>query len=572
MRRRIVKKNFFVISIFIIFIVIMATLLIFFLLSSKNKRQGLLTPLNFKQNSDKVELYSKYEVAFQLPAKYSDSSNPFDLDEINISVFFISPANKISIVNAFYYQNYSRTLIERKEMLVKHNEPVWMFRFTPDEIGQYKYYITLNCKKSQATSPFYYFDSIESINKGFIRTSGQNFYYSNNELYFPKGMNIAWPSESGTYDYDFYFKKLNEKGMNFARIIMTPWSSGLEWSDTTYSSDYGGLGSYNLENAWKLDYILNLAQKYNISVLLSFDIYGELRNKSNDSREMLWESNPYNVKNKGFLKTPEEFFYNEKAMSLYKKRISYIISRYSYSTNILGWELWNEADLTDNYDAENVRKWHEYVFDYIKNVDPYNHLTTTSFADFENGKDIWSLNDVDFVHIHKYSSALVNDINYPINSAKVYSKPVLASEIGLSNMNTESLSFNQQELYDAIWLSSFETSGSGISWWWEDYINDNKLFSNIVLSSNFFETIPINERTSCNLEYFDTCFVYNKNYYVLTFTSPRVLAITNFSLKNPNIFILNISNSKEIGVNYSLVDTHLLVNMPSNNNLFIKIS
>ena len=58
------------------------------------------------------------------------------------------------------------------------------------------------------------------------------------------------------------------------------------------------------------------------------------------------------------------------------------IARYGYNRGIVAWELFNEVDWTDDYDQHQtkVADWLEEMAASIKEIDPYGHLVTTSFA------------------------------------------------------------------------------------------------------------------------------------------------------------------------------------------------
>lgn len=56
-----------------------------------------------------------------------------------------------------------------------------------------------------------------------------------------------------------------------------------------------------------------------------------------------WDENPWNAENGGFLNTPEEFLTSERAKELTRRKYRYIMARWSYSPQIMAWELFNEV-------------------------------------------------------------------------------------------------------------------------------------------------------------------------------------------------------------------------------------
>src|SRR5690606_20912409 len=117
-----------------------------------------------------------------------------------------------------------------------------------------------------------------------------------------------------------------------------------------------------------------------------------------------WEHNPYNARNGGPLASPEEFFTDERAKRLTQQRYRYIVARYGYRTNLLAWELFNEVDLTDGYDADAVSAWHREMAAYIKAIDPFGHPVTTSFSNPLLDPKVWSLPEIDFTNTHFYNA------------------------------------------------------------------------------------------------------------------------------------------------------------------------
>jgi hypothetical protein len=96
----------------------------------------------------------------------------------------------------------------------------------------------------------------------------------------------------------------------------------------------------------------------------------------------------------------------------------------------LAWELWNEVELTDNYDFVKVSAWHNHMAEFIRNNDPYGHLITTS-SDYRFG----SLQSLDLLTVHRYGPTGFLDIGGAVhdlisNLLQQYKKPVILAEFG----------------------------------------------------------------------------------------------------------------------------------------------
>ncbi len=440
-------------------------------------------------SKEKVEVFSPLELDLNVTADYG---NPFDPSEVNVSVFFNLPDKRVIEVPAFYYQEYRRSLSGYGERLDPVGRPCWKVRFTPTAPGHYSFYAQVRDKwGSVARSETYHFEVIPSQLPGFVRTSPVNpltLEFDNGSSIFFVGLNVCWSGSRGTYDYDEWFSALAKSGVNLVRIWMAPWRFGIEWRE---------LGRYDLAEAWRLDYVVKLAERYNMYIVLCLINHGQFSTIANPQ----WDNNPYNARRGGPLSKPEEFWTNEKAIELFKRRLRYIVARWGYSPNILAWELWNEVDLTDNYMhvRERVAQWHREMARYLKSIDPYKRMVTTSFADPNLDPLIWRLEEIDLITIHKYGPA--GFINIADNSYELvrrvkeeYGKPVILAEFGVDwRWEGEPYYYKDREgagLHDGLWATLMAGSPStGMSWWWDNYIHPYNLYYHFKAVSEFIKGV-----------------------------------------------------------------------------------
>ncbi|MEM3746247.1 MAG: hypothetical protein QXZ66_02840 [Thermoproteota archaeon] len=74
------------------------------------------------------------------------------------------------------------------------------------------------------------------------------------------------------------------------------------------------------------------------------------------------------------------------------------------------------------------------MVDYLRSIDPYKHLVTTSFAGPKEGDLIWRTSGLDFTQTHMYGPD-VKDLAQAISSEikgklSTYGKPTLFGEFG----------------------------------------------------------------------------------------------------------------------------------------------
>jgi len=444
---------------------------------------------NFRVNSERIKKYEKFEITFNLPITFRNPFNP----EIKIYGVFTSPSGKVYTLPSFFYHDYLRTLYPDGEKLYSYGKSEWKIRFTPQEEGTYTYEI----KAGEKTLYSGKFLSEKSEIKGFIRWDKKDrFYlsYSNGEFFYPIGHTLRSPDDKrepypyefkpqknlGTFAYDNYFNKMAKNGENYARIWMGAWWVGIEWN-SSYAPHYKGLGRYSLENSWKLDYLCEIAKRYGIYIDLTLINHGQFSIRPDAE----WLDNPYNILNGGFLKSPDEFFVNEKAIKFFKRRLDYIVSRWSYSPSILFWELWNEVDLTGYYDTMKVRYWHKKIVPYLKKIDIYNHPISTHYCRRDEDPLVWVIPEISSLISNSYHSEIVDSVKRFYLKRKPFGKPVMINEFGVGK-NRYLLEDN---LHGGIWASSMTPMfGVGLFWWWP-FIDHFNLYFHYRALSEFWKGI-----------------------------------------------------------------------------------
>jgi hypothetical protein len=421
------------------------------------------------------EIYEKFEVAFQVKGEFR---NPFDPDQIQIDGHFVSPDGKQLIVPAFYYQDFQRTTADDgKEVLKKIRGPEWRIRFAPGIPGSWLMRIRVKDEEDIACSGAMDFFVKSSDAKGFIRkrTNTNYFSYENGSPFFPIGENVAWAIRNGIADYDIWLTAAGKSGINLARI----W---LQWNNTLHIEHKGtGPGNYDLANAWRMDYILDAANKNGVHVFFTIDspepYQKELRRATRVKKP--WIDCPYNIENGGPLQDPIELFSSLKGRRLIRQRLRYIVARWGWDPNIFCWELWNELNTFQGFEniIPQVKQWHVEMIDFLRQTDINKHLISTSFANIEGPEEIWELEGIDFTQSHVYrgfdmAGLLPSISKYMISK---YKKPHIISEFGPAIHLLEKLfeiDPHGVHIRNALWSSALSGgSGNALAWCWGNYIH-----------------------------------------------------------------------------------------------------
>ena len=180
-----------------------------------------------------VGKYERVEFTIQPDARYR---NPFDPDEVDLSVLVKTPAGRRLRVPAFYCQGYQRRRLARggrqEDWFYPLGEPVWTARFAPMEVGTHQVVARLKDRRGEFHSEVVRFQCTPSKGKGFLRTSAQDprfLQFSEGEPFFAIGQNLAFIGNQQYADLskaEEILGKLSQNGANFLRV----WTCCEDWA------------------------------------------------------------------------------------------------------------------------------------------------------------------------------------------------------------------------------------------------------------------------------------------------------------------------------------------------------
>ncbi|MFH1239253.1 MAG: DUF5060 domain-containing protein [bacterium] len=438
-------------------------------------------------NTVTVGRYELFEITMDISATYQ---NPFDPAQIDVTAYFTTPSGLSITMPGFFTQDYASPATDSgRDLIIAQGTPKWKVRFTPTEIGEYKYFVDVRDKKGELKLPARTFTAGASTNPGFIRRSQKASHYlefDSGKPYIGIGHSVGWPKSGSrkTTDYELYFKSLAAVGCNYSRIWMVSWGLALEWTNKGNKiGTFDGVGIYNLEHAARIDQVLNIAKDNGIYFELTLGSYSDLMDEKGPWNEQSWENNPYNKINGGFCNTPRDFFSNDEAKLYYKNRLRYVIARWGYSTNILSLEFFNE------YKAP--IPWVQEMGTFIKSHDPFGHLVTMSANYYPPSlvypeDQLWNLDVIDYTQLHLYgyqglpqdmTGTVVSEVNNKIIN---YSKPCIVAEFGIDSSKDDRMYDRQGtgvNIHNGIWGAIFAGSTAGTAnWWWDSYIHLKNLY------------------------------------------------------------------------------------------------
>ncbi len=443
-------------------------------------------------NASKTITADLYDLVTLHPKITNIYSNPFDSDEIKVDAEIISPSGKIWTVPGFYIQPYTGKIINGKEVIKKSGKPEWQVRLSFNEPGKHKIRITAKDKNGIRTLkkatirvtdhrlPRHIQNPQNSTPLGFIHRSKTDYRYfvdDSGKTFFLLGANVCWayPDKRGVFAYDTWIKRYAEQQCNYFRVWLSP-----AWCDFALRSYDSGFYKFDQRNAWKIDYVLNLAKKFNMRVMFAIDSYNIIC--TNKKSYGMFDKSPCNIKNGGPVKKPIDYFTNSKVKKANYNRLRYLVARYGYSPNVFAWEFWNEVDGSDAFRSKNgpkiITDWHRDSARYLRKLDPWHHLITTSFANEDGFKNIEKLPEIDLIQVHHYNSDDLIASLEPLweQRRNDYKKPFFNGEFGYSTMGLNK-DPKGVHLHNALFASvGGLCAGTPMIWFWDSYIEPNNLY------------------------------------------------------------------------------------------------
>ncbi|MEI6236855.1 MAG: hypothetical protein WCT04_27665, partial [Planctomycetota bacterium] len=368
----------------------------------------------------------------------------------------------------------------------------------------------------------------EKVFHGFVRVAKdkRHFEFDDGSFFFPIGPCLRSPSDTripyrsdkfnpdvidklgkrGTYQYDEYFDAFGKAGISWARVWMCSWWGALEWRRDW--PGYQGLGRYNLQNAWRMDYVIDLAEKKDIRLNVAVTNHGQFTLDIDTE----WKNNPYNAKLGGPLPAPCELFTRAEAKISHQNKLRYVAARYGHSPAVMAFALFSELEFTEEYErslnlrqrggadfpAPNIENWHAEMASFLKNMDPNRHLVATHFSHPVRGEGTLMVPEIDIATSNAYSAfdelagggndagAALHDFwlgneDGSLKGFHIFNKPALVEEQGRHWMGmdagkeTNTKSQLDADLHAGLWGSmAVPLSGATGYWWWLHVHFDNR--------------------------------------------------------------------------------------------------
>ncbi len=305
-----------------------------------------------------IGLYEKFELNADLQATFS---NPFDPDEIDLTAEFTAPSGKVQKIWGFYNPGRFRA--------------VWMVRFTPTEIGTWKYQLHVRDREGIADSRPGEFRCVASKRHGFVTIAPNQRYlsYSDGTSFYGVGM---WYNDN----YNGFgqgaitaegLDELKNRGANFISFYHEP----LESLAT-------GLGRYDLGRCGRLDEIFQWCEERDLQISWNLVFHTHLS-------ETIWDPPLYRANPYRSITPAKDFYGSDEAWKYQQKLYRYVIARWGYSRALFLWFVIDEINGTDGWvygEHKVAEEWCRKMNAFFRAHDPYGRPTTGTQS---GGLDQW---------------------------------------------------------------------------------------------------------------------------------------------------------------------------------------
>jgi hypothetical protein len=427
--------------------------------------------LSSKQINQSTNQFQKSEWKLDLK---TDWKNPYDFQEIALNMMITSPSGKKLTLPCYYESGESQA------------ESIWKARFTPREQGAYMAYFELRKQREVVSeTESFKFNAVASPAKGFLSVNDLwTLRYDNGAPFRAIGENFCWESrdeddskyfkslhEDKRFNYDYMLKKLAANGGNFFRTWMIYWNLPVDWRTIKNNNRYQNTTSpFNESGMKRMDHLVELCDSLGIHMMLALESHVGYMGDG-------WDMSSYNVANGGAAKTPLEFFTLPEAKQQYKNKLRLMVARYGYSPSIGAWEFFNEIDNAmyngkpeDRIPDAVIKAWHDEMSTFLKTVDPYKHIVTTSVShrDVEGMNDLKNI-DINQKHIYKNINGIPGTLR---DYTAKHNKPYVIGEAGYEwdwskNFNEFGTEMDG-DFKRGLWYGLFNpTPILPMSWWWE---------------------------------------------------------------------------------------------------------
>jgi len=389
--------------------------------------------------------------------------NPYDPAVNDVRVKFVGPKGQTEERLAYYDGSGS-----------------WKAVLVAPVAGKYKATLVRNGSEASEPAAEGQLDVDKPVKLGFIKVdpvAKNRFRRDTGQPYYPNGFDLGWQGD-GILDMTAQLAKMGKSGVNWTRIWACTWDGKNPWWPTEKETVPDGQLWQPALSRW--DQLVDTCEKEGVAFQFVLFHHGEFCTKTDPN----WPENPWNTAKGGFLKNPADFFTDPEAKRRSKLWLRYAVARYGASPNVMAWELFNEVQWVDavlQNRWSDVSAWHKEMAAYLRSIDPYHHLVTTSSV--LEPASLWA--DMDYVQPHTYPANIVAAI---AGEQMPKDRPGFFGEFGPSG---DSHASAHQVVRDGIYAGMLSNhAGPGMYWYW-DIVEKQDLYADFAAAGKVIDLSEI---------------------------------------------------------------------------------
>jgi hypothetical protein len=362
-----------------------------------------------------VGRYERIELTAALTATYD---NPYDQAQVALSASFQAPSGATREVPGFW-----------------DGRDAWKVRFTPDQIGAWRYTVHVRDRFGMADSAPGSFDVSASDRHGWLqiaswhdsKLSPRYLVYHDGTPFYGVGRCEAFTLGDARTDASGELNTLKRMHANGENLVV--W-----WPHYSYTFFSNSATTYERVDMQLIDSYLASAERLGITVVYTIWDHNLLRGAGHPWGAGDWGRN-------GFRQlTPDaaDFFTDENSWRWQENLYRYIIARWGYSPSIL-WMTVSELDGTSAGSQQDA--WHAKINEYFVRNDPYRHPTTASLSGDKFWPAGYAVTDIPQLHAYaEQKDALKMGDSIADWTARMWqnqARPNVVGEFGTTNSRVD---------------------------------------------------------------------------------------------------------------------------------------
>ena len=316
----------------------------------------------------------------------------------------------------------------------------------------------------------------------FVLLNGTRFKTTSGKTYVPFGHDFGWQNGADA-SYPKQLADMRAAGLNWTRVWSNSWDGKNPYVPREATQKLA-LGTMDESALDRWDMVIDECEKDSIKLQFVLFHHGLFSTTTDPN----WAQHPWNASNGGFLADPTDFFVDPTAKRLTKAWLRYAVARWGHSTAIMAWELFNEVQWVDAAKLHperlpDVVAWHKEMGDYIRSIDPYHHLVTSSSSESLDPRVFATM---DYLQPHTYPPSIYGAL---LGTAAPKDRPLFYGELGLDGRGDEKLAVR-----DGFWGGLLAGhAGPGQYWYWdrvyrahlyEEFARDSKFLARSGFAEN----------------------------------------------------------------------------------------